>query len=72
VSKASSTPDDPGRAVVTGIHALLRAASIAPADVVASAWSPSACAAPGSRHRSATSSPAAAASAIPSSAIPKP
>jgi N-methylhydantoinase A len=34
VSKVSSTPDDPGRAVVTGVAALLGAASVAPADVV--------------------------------------
>jgi N-methylhydantoinase A len=34
VSKVSSTPDDPGRAVVTGVAALLRTAGIAPADVV--------------------------------------
>ena len=34
VSKVSSTPDDPGRAVVTGVDALLGAASVAPADVV--------------------------------------
>jgi N-methylhydantoinase A len=34
VSKVSSTPDDPGRAVVTGVDALLRAAAIAPAEVV--------------------------------------
>ena len=34
VSKISSTPDDPGRAVVTGADALLRAATIPPADVV--------------------------------------
>jgi N-methylhydantoinase A len=34
VSKVSSTPDDPGRAVVTGVDALLRAACVPPADVV--------------------------------------
>jgi N-methylhydantoinase A len=34
VSKVSSTPDDPGRAVVTGVAALLRAAAIPPADLV--------------------------------------
>ena len=34
VSKVSSTPDDPGRAVVEGLAALLRAAGVAPADVV--------------------------------------
>jgi N-methylhydantoinase A len=34
VSKVASTPDDPGRAVVAGVAALLRAASIEPADVV--------------------------------------
>jgi N-methylhydantoinase A len=34
VSKVSSTPDDPGRAVVEGLAALLRAAGVAPGDVV--------------------------------------
>ena len=34
VSKVSSTPDDPGRAVVTGLAALLQAAGVAPGDVV--------------------------------------
>jgi N-methylhydantoinase A len=34
ISKVSSTPDDPGRAVVAGVEALLRAAAIAPGDVV--------------------------------------
>jgi N-methylhydantoinase A len=34
VSKVPSTPDDPGRAVVEGLAALLRAAGVAPGDVV--------------------------------------
>jgi N-methylhydantoinase A len=34
VSKVSSTPDDPGRAVIEGLAALLRAAGVAPGDVV--------------------------------------
>ena len=34
VSKVSSTPDDPGRAVVEGLAALLRASGVAPGDVV--------------------------------------
>jgi N-methylhydantoinase A len=34
VSKVSSTPDDPGRAVVSGIAALLTTAGVPPADVV--------------------------------------
>ncbi|RPH74591.1 MAG: hydantoinase/oxoprolinase family protein, partial [Candidatus Rokuibacteriota bacterium] len=34
VSKVSSTPDDPGLAVVNGLAALLRAAGAAPRDVV--------------------------------------
>jgi N-methylhydantoinase A len=34
VSKVSSTPEDPGLAVVRGLDALLRAASVAPASVV--------------------------------------
>jgi N-methylhydantoinase A len=34
VSKVSSTPDDPGRAVVEGLAALLRAAGVSPGDVV--------------------------------------
>jgi N-methylhydantoinase A len=34
VSKVSSTPDDPGLAVVRGLEALLRAAGVAPATVV--------------------------------------
>ena len=34
VSKVSSTPDDPARAVLTGVEALLRAAAIPPSDVV--------------------------------------
>jgi N-methylhydantoinase A len=34
VSKVSSTPDDPGRAVVTGLAALLRTAGVEPRDVV--------------------------------------
>ena len=34
VSKVSSTPDDPGLAVVSGLAALLRAAGVAPRDVV--------------------------------------
>jgi N-methylhydantoinase A len=34
VSKVSSTPDDPGLAVVNGLAALLRAAGVAPRDVV--------------------------------------
>jgi N-methylhydantoinase A len=34
VSKVSSTPDDPGRAVVTGLAALLDHAGVAPRDVV--------------------------------------
>lgn len=34
VSKVSSTPDDPGRAVVEGLAALLRAAGVASGDVV--------------------------------------
>ena len=34
VSKVSSTPDDPGRAVVTGLAALLQAAGVPPGDVV--------------------------------------
>ena len=33
VSKVSSTPDDPGRAVVRGVEALLRSAAIAPSEV---------------------------------------
>jgi N-methylhydantoinase A len=33
VNKISSTPDDPGRAVVTGLAELLRSAGIAPAAV---------------------------------------
>jgi N-methylhydantoinase A len=34
VSKVASTPDDPGRAVVTGLAALLTSAGVAPRDVV--------------------------------------
>src|SRR5581483_1082703 len=34
VSKVPSTPDDPGRAVVHGVDALLRRAGVAPGDVV--------------------------------------
>ena len=34
ISKVSSTPDDPGLAVVSGLAALLRAAGAAPRDVV--------------------------------------
>jgi N-methylhydantoinase A len=34
VSKVSATPEDPGRAVVRGLDALLRAAGVPPASVV--------------------------------------